>query len=96
MNEKARAAQSSPVSALDRHDRWSTFHRINQDYVAEPYSGKVVLFRSSRLQERHPDDPSAGWRHISPRTETRNITGDHWTCVTTYVADVASKIAACL
>jgi thioesterase domain-containing protein/acyl carrier protein len=89
-------AADSPVSALDRHDRWTTFHRINQDYVAEPYSGRVVLFRSSRLQERHPNDPLAGWRRISRSTETRDIAGDHWTCVTTHVADVATKIAASL
>ncbi len=93
---QARAAQDSPVSALDRHDRWSTFHQIHQDYVAEPYSGRVVLFRSSRLQERHPNDALAGWRHISPRAETREIAGGHWTCVTTHVADVAKKMAACL
>jgi thioesterase domain-containing protein len=91
-----RALAGSPVSALDRHDRWTTFHRIHQDYVAEPYCGRVVLFRSSRLQLRHPNDPLAGWRHISPSTETRDIAGDHWTCVTTHVADVAQKIAACL
>jgi thioesterase domain-containing protein/acyl carrier protein len=92
----ARALAGSPVSALDRHDRWTTFHRINQDYVAEPYGGRVVLFRSSRLQLRHPNDPLAGWRYISPSIETRDIAGDHWTCVTTHVVDVAQKIAASL
>jgi thioesterase domain-containing protein len=53
-----------------------------------------VLFRSSRLQERYPNDPRAGWRHITPSIETCDIAGDHWTCVTTHAADVAGKMAA--
>jgi hypothetical protein len=84
------------VSALDRHDRWPIFHRINQNYVAEPYAGRVVLFRSSRLQERYPDDSLAAWRHIASNIETHDIAGDHWTCVTTQVADVAQKMGMSL
>ena len=76
----------------ERHSRWEVYHRINQDYVAEPYDGAVTVFRSSRLQERYPNGDAGYWRDISPRVEICDIEGDHWTCVTRHVNDVGRKM----
>jgi thioesterase domain-containing protein len=76
----------------ERHSRWLVYHDINHFYVPEPYAGPVALFRSSRLQDRHPGDPRADWTRISEHVATCDIAGDHWTCVTRHVADVASKM----
>jgi amino acid adenylation domain-containing protein len=86
----------APICPADRQSRWWTYHEIHQNYVPEPYAGTVVLFRSSRLQNRYPDNPRATWRHVVADIETCSISGDHFTCVTKYVEDVAEKMSAYL
>ena len=85
-----------PAVPEQRRARWATYHAIHQNTVPEPYSGRVVLFRSSRLSERYPDDPLANWRDIASNIETCAIDGDHLSCVTRHVHDVARKMAAYL
>jgi amino acid adenylation domain-containing protein len=85
-----------PAVPEQRRARWATYHAIHQNTVPEPYSGRVVLFRSSRLSERYPDDPLANWRDIASNIETCEIDGDHLSCVTKHVHDVARKMAAYL
>jgi thioesterase domain-containing protein len=87
---------SDRVVPANRHARWSTYHKITQNYVPEPYTGDVILYRSSRLEERHPVDPRGGWRFVTPDLELCSIEGDHWTCVTKHVKDVAAKMSSYL
>lgn len=94
-DDGAKAIDGTDISE-DRFSRWPTYHEIHQSYVAEPYDGHVVLFCSSRLQDRYPNDLKAGWRAISAHVETHAIDGDHWTCVTKYAEDVARKMNAYL
>jgi thioesterase domain-containing protein len=82
--------------AMARRSRWPIYHRIAQNYVPERYPGKVVVFQSSDVRKHYSGDPAASWRHITAEIETHAIAGDHQTCVTRHIDDVASKMSAYL
>jgi amino acid adenylation domain-containing protein len=92
---KSELSKSATVTK-DRHSRFLTYHQIFQTYVAEPFEGNIVLFRSSRLRDRYPDDPLKTWRHITPDLQTYSVTGDHLTCITKHVEDLAKEMKAVL
>jgi thioesterase domain-containing protein/acyl carrier protein len=76
----------------NRHLRNATYHEINQNTVPEPYSGRIDLYRSEHLQTRYPDDPIANWRYVASNIEACSIAGNHQSCVTKHVSDVAEKM----
>jgi hypothetical protein len=61
-------------------------------YVPKKFSGHIVLLRSARLNQRTPDDPAAGWKHITPNVSVEWLPGDHLSCATKHVADLAEKM----
>ena len=91
-NESNNAWMEEGVIPADRHSRFATYSSITQNYVAEPYSGKVVCFRSSRYQDKFPDYMMANWQRVSPDVESCSIAGDHLTCVTKHADDLARKM----
>jgi thioesterase domain-containing protein len=95
-NSRKSELSNSESVPKDRHSRFSTYHRIFQTYVPEPFEGNAVLFRSSRLRDRYPDDPMKTWRHITPDLQTYSVTGDHLSCITKHVEDLAKKMKTVL
>lgn len=83
-------------AGLARRSRFPIYHRIVQNYVPERYSGKVVVFQSSDVRKQQTADPSTGWRDITSDIEVHAIVGDHQTCVTKHVDDLAGKMRAYL
>lgn len=75
---------------------WLKYHDALEEYVPKPYSGRVVLFRSSHLEDRTPGDFFAGWQHVCDSFDVVPIAGDHRTCVTTHVDELAAKMRSCL
>jgi thioesterase domain-containing protein/acyl carrier protein len=55
-----------------------------------PYTGRVALFRSSHREGRPWFDSEAGWGMLGASEDVHRIPGDHRTCVTTHVADLAA------
>jgi amino acid adenylation domain-containing protein len=83
-------------AAMARRSRWPIYHQIVQSYLPERYPGKVVVFQSSDVRRNCSGDPAASWRYITADIETHAIAGDHKTCVTRHVDDLARKMSACL
>ena len=72
-----------PRSLYAEHrDRMST-------HMPGSYSGSLVLFRSSYREGRPWFDSAASWEMLGAIEEVHRIPGDHRTCVTTHVADLA-------
>jgi amino acid adenylation domain-containing protein len=93
----ARRESVSPPAPLDpRQAIWLHYHNALEDYVPGRYSGRVVLFRSSHLDGKAPGNFNAGWQHVCDAIEVHAIAGDHRTCVTTHVDELAEKVKACL
>jgi len=86
----------SAPAGISRHSRWPIYHQVVQSYLPDLYTGKIVVFQSSDFRERNPEDPNAGWRHVAADVESHAIAGDHQTCVTRHVDDVARKMGAYL
>jgi thioesterase domain-containing protein len=53
-------------------------------FVPEPYPGKVVLFRSSHVDQRPPGGWDAGWSAVAADFEVHRVAGSHRECLTTY------------
>ncbi len=92
------AGQSRPTTEdllvpRDRHARFGTFSRITQNYVAEPYAGRVALMRTQRLRDLYPNDPKRNWLPIAPHIKVIDVEGDHLTCVTKHADDLGRKMA---
>jgi thioesterase domain-containing protein len=95
---KSRGQESaSPRPPLDaRQTVWLHYHNALEDYVPGRYAGRVVLFRSSHLDHKTPGNFNAGWQRVCDTLEVHAISGDHRTCVTTHVDELAAKIRAYL
>ncbi len=94
----ASGPESAPARApLDaRQVVWLHYHHALEDYVPERYAGRVVLFRSSHLEHKTPGNFEAGWQHVCESLDVHAIAGDHRTCVTTHVDELAARIRAAL
>ena len=66
------------------------------NYRPKPYSGRVVMLRTQDAQVSYPTDATAGWGKLAAQVEVQNLPGDHITCQTEHVADVAERIGKCL
>jgi thioesterase domain-containing protein/acyl carrier protein len=96
MSNSATTASRPPESFGDRQAVWLAYHNAIEDYIPRPYAGRVVLFRTNHLEERVPGDRAAGWRYVCGDVEVHDILGDHNTCVTRHVEDLAAKMRASL
>jgi amino acid adenylation domain-containing protein len=87
--------EDSARQLSDEWDESTPFRRAHEAmevYVPKKFSGRIVLLRSARLNERAPDDPTAGWKHITPNVSVEWLRGDHLSCATKHVADLAEKM----
>ena len=78
---------------LNRQKAHRAYRHAVLHYIPQPYSGRVVLFRTNELQSRAPNDPTAGWRHVASNLEICPIPGDHHTCVTQHLQSLADCLA---
>ncbi|HXW13582.1 MAG TPA: amino acid adenylation domain-containing protein, partial [Terriglobia bacterium] len=72
------------------------YRGILMNYRPKPYSGRVVLLRTQAAKISYPTDLTAGWGKVAAHVEVHNLPGDHITCQTEHVGDVAEHIAKCL
>ncbi len=64
-----------------------------RDYVPGRYPGRVVLFRSSHLDDRPPAGPTAGWHHLASAVDVHPLPGNHQQAVTRHVEVLAEKMS---
>ncbi len=75
--------------------RLNRYIAITRQHRPAPYPDKLVLLWP--LQEMSPAvDPAEAWRRIAPKTEFQLIPGNHLTCITTHVQDLARVLNGCL
>jgi amino acid adenylation domain-containing protein len=96
VSKKTSAASRPPASFGDRQAVWLAYHNAIEDYVPKPYAGRVVLFRTNHLEDRVPGDRGAGWQYVCGDVEVHDIPGDHNTCITRHVEELAAKMRASL
>jgi thioesterase domain-containing protein len=95
--KQANQRESDPPRVLDaRPSVWLHYHNALEDYIPERYAGRVVLFRSTHLEHKTPGNFRAGWQHVCDSLAVHEIAGDHRTCVTTHVDELAAKIREAL
>jgi acyl-CoA synthetase (AMP-forming)/AMP-acid ligase II/thioesterase domain-containing protein/acyl carrier protein len=72
------------------------YRRAVDTYVPGRYRGRVALFRTCAMESKFPGDPTAGWDQVTDHLEIHTIAGDHMTCLTEHVEDLAKSLAICL
>ncbi|MGO8789224.1 MAG: non-ribosomal peptide synthetase [Terriglobia bacterium] len=68
------------------------YRGILMNYRPKPYPGRVVLLRTRSVEINYPKDRTAGWGKLAGQIEVCDLPGDHGTCQTEYVGDVAEHI----
>jgi thioesterase domain-containing protein/acyl carrier protein len=86
------AEPEGPSAPLNEWQQlWQEHHEALEDYVPQPYPGRLVLLRSALMA---PGDPVAEWQHVNAGVLVQPIPGNHKTCVTRYVEDLAAAMRA--
>jgi thioesterase domain-containing protein/acyl carrier protein len=87
---EARIARSGDrqVAAIDEH-----YRRAMQQYVPEPFPGRIAVLRSLKYRRA---DPDLGWAAFARQIETHRIPGGHLSSVTRHIATTAACISGCL
>jgi oxalate---CoA ligase len=69
-----------------------------RSYVAQPYSGRITLFRARRQPPRYPRDPYLGWGKLAAGgIEIHEVPGYHISLIgEPHVRVLAEKLKACL
>jgi len=70
-------------------------YQITEDYVPEPYDGRVLLFRSELHQTGRFRDPALGWGElVQGEFEVRELPGDHQWMFNEPVVHMMSELLA--
>jgi thioesterase domain-containing protein len=94
-DEHPRRWRLLPASGALRLDWLATFIWSVAAYRPRRYPGKVTYF----LAEDNPDGRRLWWGKIGkagPNNEIRTVPGDHVTCRTEHLADLAQQLGSCL
>ena len=72
--------------------------RAAEEYVLQPYEGKITLFRATEKSLRAASNPYAAWRELAlGGLEFQDIPGDHYgVLVEPQVAVFAERLKACI
>jgi thioesterase domain-containing protein len=72
--------------------------QATRTYVAKPYAGKLVLFRTAGQKEIWRPDPRLGWDGLAAGgVQVHYIAGDHATLLAEpHVRTLAEKLRECL
>jgi thioesterase domain-containing protein len=87
-----RAHDERPVGAI-YDEAYRLYGEIMDRYVPTRYDGRVVLFHSRAMARRSPGDATAGWRRVLAHPELRSIAGEHQTCLTDHLDDLATQLS---
>ncbi len=83
------AAEVVDDAAAEIGGLWPAYHARVTLYVPDRYSGRVVLFRSSHVDQRPPGTWDAGWTPVASNFEVHRTPGNHRECLTTYAGELA-------
>ncbi len=94
----AAAVRAHDSRALERvyHEAGRVYRDIMDRYVPPRYDGRVVLLHTRTMEARAPHDPTAGWSQVASRAELQRIAGEHQTCVTEHLDDLAARLSGIL
>jgi len=94
----ATPSSSSPGQPHDSAERIADlrYRGILMNYRPKPFFGRVVLLRTQEADLSYPTDPTSGWGSVAAQVEVHNLPGDHVTCQTEHLDDVAQAISTCL
>lgn len=85
--ESAMARSENEVTRIRVAYRTATWR-----YLPKSHGGHIVVLRSKALDVRFPDDPTAGWGKVADVVEVQRLPGNHLSCITEHVADLAKHI----
>ncbi len=71
---------------------WRQFHQRSSVYVPDEFPGRLILFRSTYLDSERAAGTESRWKMLTAGMDVHYIPGDHFTCVTTYAADLAASM----
>ena len=94
----AAAVRAHDSRALDRvyHEAGRVYRDIMDRYIPPRYDGRVVLLHTKTMETRSPHDPTAGWSQVASGAELQRIAGEHQTCVTEHLDDLATHLTGIL
>ena len=90
---------SHPVVAAAEATRdWCSieYARRMQSYWPAPYPGTILLLHTRVNATVSASDPSGLWSRLAARVEAQAIPGEHLSCITVHVRELAHRIRACL
>jgi thioesterase domain-containing protein/acyl carrier protein len=83
----------------DRFDRYKAIYAkycaAIAGYIPARYSGRVTLFWPCEDATK-PSEDAAGWRDVAGSVEVHMVPGQHMTCITEHVEDLADGLRVCL
>ncbi len=87
---------ANPSLDPDSHLADRRYRAVLMNYRPGRFAGRVALLRTEDSQLCYPHDSTAGWGRIAGQVDVYNLPGDHITCQTEYVGEVARHIASAL
>jgi len=85
------------VKAAATRDRlYVEYSRRMRAYRPAPYPGAVTVLYPREDGTRPGADPSQIWSRLAASVETHAIPGEHLSCITIHVRDLARRIRTCL
>jgi amino acid adenylation domain-containing protein len=82
-------------SELSHDERHGHFQNLVRAYVPREFEGNLVLLASEeRLQEWHK--PALGWGEVNAKVRVRVLPGNHQTCITKGLPELATELRGCL
>jgi amino acid adenylation domain-containing protein len=81
------------ATALRRFEIFKTNLRLVESYAAQPYPGRLHLFRAADSHFQDPGDSTLGWGSLAAGVDLRQLPGDHWAIVR---PPVVEEVAAAL
>jgi hypothetical protein len=69
----------------------TTYYRAMSKYLPPRLSCEVICLLSEEYAARKAYDPAA-WKHLAARVRTDHIPGEHNTCVSRHVGDLAERL----
>ena len=85
--------QSVGFQILAPDDTQLRYVRAIERYAGGSYAGRLVIIRSSMLDDPRPD---LGWGRLAASAEIHVLPGDHVTLVTRYVHELAKVTRAAI
>jgi len=83
-----------PTMSTNRTDIWKTYRAIDDQYIPEVYSGKVILIWPFDEPETG-EESAAVWRCVADDVELRTLASNHFSLLTQDAEFLAMELNAC-